>query len=47
MIGEIVVAMEAEATIEEIAGAIHPHPTVSEAVMEAAEDTFGMSCHKL
>ena len=47
MIAEIVVAMEAEATIEEIAGAIHPHPTVSEAVMEAAEDTFGMSCHKL
>ena len=35
MIGEISVAMNLEATGEEVIGAIHPHPTVSEAVPEA------------
>ncbi|WP_420855370.1 dihydrolipoyl dehydrogenase [Williamsoniiplasma lucivorax] len=37
MISEIAVAMESEATIAEIAHAIHPHPTMSEAIGEAAE----------
>lgn len=35
MIGEISVAMTMEATADEIIAAIHPHPTVSEAVPEA------------
>ena len=35
MIGEISVAMNLEATAEEVIGAIHPHPTVSEAMPEA------------
>ena len=35
MIGEISVAMAAEATAEEVIGAIHPHPTVNEALGEA------------
>lgn len=35
MIGEISVAMAAEATAEEIIHAIHPHPTVSEALAES------------
>ena len=35
MIGEISVAMAAEATAEEVIHAIHPHPTVSEALAEA------------
>ena len=35
MIGEVSVAMVAEATAEEVIGAIHPHPTVNEALGEA------------
>ena len=35
MIGEVVVAMKAEATAEEVIGSIHPHPTVNEALGEA------------
>lgn len=35
MIGEISVAMAAEATAEEVIQAIHPHPTVNEALGEA------------
>ena len=35
MIGEISVAMAAEATAEEVIHAIHPHPTVNEALGEA------------
>ncbi|MBR2533147.1 MAG: dihydrolipoyl dehydrogenase [Lachnospiraceae bacterium] len=47
MIAEIVTAMKAEATVEEIADAIHPHPTVSEIIMEAAHDVDHLSVHKL
>lgn len=46
MIAEIAVAMNAEATIEEVADTIHPHPTVSEVIMEAAHDVEGLCCHK-
>ena len=35
MIGEVSVAMTAEATVEELIGSIHPHPTVNEALGEA------------
>ena len=35
MIGEVSVAMTAEATAEEMIHAIHPHPTVNEALGEA------------
>ncbi|AGR41621.1 dihydrolipoyl dehydrogenase [Spiroplasma taiwanense] len=37
MISEITTLMESEGTITEIARAIHPHPTLSEAIGEAAE----------
>ncbi|WP_422397893.1 dihydrolipoyl dehydrogenase [Spiroplasma endosymbiont of Atherix ibis] len=37
MISEITTAMESEATITEIARSIHPHPSLSEAIGEAAE----------
>jgi dihydrolipoamide dehydrogenase len=47
MIGEIALAMRAEATIEEAADTIHAHPTVSEMIMEAAHDAEGLCCHKL
>lgn len=46
MISEICVAMKAECTIEEIADTIHPHPTVSEIIMEAAHDVVGLYIHK-
>ncbi|WP_337902555.1 dihydrolipoyl dehydrogenase [Mesomycoplasma ovipneumoniae] len=36
MISEIVVSMDAEVTIHELAAAIHPHPTYSEVIWEAA-----------
>ena len=38
-------AMQLEATVAEIAHTIHTHPTLSEAIMEAAEDYYGMSIH--
>lgn len=37
MISEITTVMECEGTISEVARAIHPHPTLSEAIGEAAE----------
>ncbi|MCI8991960.1 MAG: dihydrolipoyl dehydrogenase [Eubacterium sp.] len=40
MIAEISVAMHTEATAEEVIGAIHPHPTVSESVAEAFMAAF-------
>ena len=46
MISEMCVAMKLESTIEEIADTIHPHPTVSEIVMEAAHDVEGICIHK-
>lgn len=45
MIAEICVAMKLEATYEEIAGTIHPHPTVSEIWMETAQDVDHLSIH--
>jgi dihydrolipoamide dehydrogenase len=39
------VAMYMEATVAEIAHTIHTHPTMAEAVMEAAEDYFGIGVH--
>jgi len=47
LIHEVVVAMNGELTIDYIANTIHSHPTLSEAVMEAAEDYFGLSTHKV
>ncbi len=41
MIHELVVARENEFTVEEVELAIHAHPTLSEAVAEAALDSMG------
>ena len=41
MISEIVAARALESTAHEIAEAMHPHPTMSEAVMEAFRDAYG------
>ncbi|MCY4778191.1 dihydrolipoyl dehydrogenase [Sphingobacterium sp. UT-1RO-CII-1] len=45
MIAEIVVARKLETTGHEIIKAIHPHPTMSEAIMEAAADAYGEVIH--
>jgi dihydrolipoamide dehydrogenase len=41
MISEIVIARKLETTAHEIIKAVHPHPTMSEAIMEAAADAYG------
>ena len=45
LIAELVMAKKLEATEEEILHAMHPHPTYSEAVMEAAGQGLGESVH--
>jgi dihydrolipoamide dehydrogenase len=45
MIGEIIVARKLETTAHEIIKAIHPHPTMSEAIMEAAAAAYGEVIH--
>lgn len=47
MVAEIAVVLKHGGSIEDIAETIHPHPTVSEAVMEAAHDFDGLCCHTL
>lgn len=46
IINEVVVAMEAEATIEGVGRAVHGHPTLAEVVREAAMDANGIAIHK-
>lgn len=45
MIAAAALAMSMEATVEEIINTIHTHPTLSEALQEAAEDYYGMGIH--
>lgn len=45
LIAEGVLAVEMAATAEDIGLSIHPHPTLSETVMEAADAIFGTSTH--
>jgi len=45
MIAELVVARKLETTGHEIIKAIHPHPTMSEAIMEAAAAAYGEVIH--
>jgi len=45
MVAEIAAVMRCEGTIEELSDTIHPHPTVSEAIMEAAHDAEGLCCN--
>ncbi len=46
LIHEICVSIKLESTIDELMHTIHAHPTLSEAVMEAALDVKGESVHK-
>jgi dihydrolipoamide dehydrogenase len=41
LISEACVALRLEATTEEIFRTVHPHPTLSEAIMQAAEAVYG------
>jgi dihydrolipoamide dehydrogenase len=45
MIHELAVARENEYTVEEVDLAIHAHPTLSEAIAEAALDSMGRVMH--
>ena len=47
MIGEGLAAIKLESTVEEIADAIHPHPTVNEMIMEAAHMIQGHCAHSI
>ncbi len=45
MVAELVVAKKLETTGHELIKAIHPHPTMSEAIMEAAAAAYGEVIH--
>jgi dihydrolipoamide dehydrogenase len=45
LIGEGAVAIEMGATVHDLANIVHPHPTLSETVMEGAEVFFGHATH--
>jgi dihydrolipoamide dehydrogenase len=45
LLAEMVLAKKLEATEEEIIEAMHPHPTMSEAIMEAAGAAVGRAIH--
>jgi dihydrolipoamide dehydrogenase len=45
MIHEAALAIRAGLTVKDIAGTIHAHPTLSEGLMEAAEDLHGEAIH--
>ena len=45
LIAEGVLAVEMGAVAEDVAASIHPHPTLSETVMEAAEAFHGQPTH--
>jgi dihydrolipoamide dehydrogenase len=45
LISEAVLAVEMGATASDVKLSIHPHPTLSETLMEAAEVFFGESTH--
>jgi len=46
LVHEVAVAMKGEILIDDLAATVHSHPTLSEAVLEAAEDCFGIATHK-
>jgi dihydrolipoamide dehydrogenase len=47
LIGEGVIALEMGATLEDIGLSIHPHPTLTESIMDAAEASHGKAIHIL
>ena len=47
LIGEGVIALEMGATLEDIGLSVHPHPTLTESIMDAAEAAHGKAIHIL
>lgn len=47
LIAEVTLAVEMGATLEDVAATVHTHPTLAEAVMEAAENAQGQAIHTL
>lgn len=47
LISEAVLALETVATAEDIALSVHPHPTLGEALMEAAAASVGHAIHMM
>jgi dihydrolipoamide dehydrogenase len=45
MISEAVAVLNGEMTVEDLAHAVHPHPTLSEGIMEASHAFFGHAIH--
>jgi dihydrolipoamide dehydrogenase len=45
LIAEGVLAIEMGATVRDLAESVHPHPTLSETIMEAAEVFYGVATH--
>jgi dihydrolipoamide dehydrogenase len=45
LIGEGIIALEMGATLEDVGLSIHPHPTLTEGIMEAAEAAHGKAIH--
>ncbi len=45
MISGITACMETEGTIHELAKTVHPHPTLSEIIMEVAHGLEGHAIH--
>ena len=45
LLGEATLALETQAGVEDLALTVHPHPTISEALREAAEHALGQAIH--
>ena len=45
LIAEATLAIEMGAEVQDLALTVHPHPTTSETIMEAAENVFGKAIH--
>jgi dihydrolipoamide dehydrogenase len=45
LIAEGVLALEMGATVRDLAECVHPHPTLSETMMESAEAFLGTATH--
>lgn len=43
IVTEVAAVMQCEGTVKEICNTVHPHPTISEVVMECAHDCYGES----
>ncbi len=47
LIHEAALAMQVGATVSQVAGMIHAHPTLAEGMMEATEEVLGSAIHQV